>query len=56
MAKKKRRRLRSADVRDTTKQVVDQDAHNYPYLTKFGGVKKYGKQQPEDNFDKDVHY
>jgi hypothetical protein len=36
--------------------VLAQDAHLYPYLSKFGGVKNYGKQEPHNNFDKDVHY
>ncbi len=38
------------------KPVLAKDAHLTPYLSKFGGVKKYGKQEPDNNFDKDVRY
>ncbi len=40
------------------KAVLAKDAHqrSLPHLTKFGGAKKYGKQEPDNNFDKDVHY
>jgi hypothetical protein len=38
------------------KPVLTKAAHLTPYLSKFGGVKKYGLQEPDNNFDKDVHY
>ncbi len=44
------------------KPVLAKDAHqrtlrdSLPHLSKFGGVKNYGKQEPDNNFDKDVKY
>ncbi len=38
------------------KPVLSKDAHLTPHLSKFGGVKKHGKQEPHNNFDKDVNY
>jgi len=38
------------------KPVLAKDAHLTPYLSKFGGAKKHGKQEPHNNFDKDVKY
>ncbi len=38
------------------KPVLAKDAHLTPYLSRFGGVKKHGKQEPHNNFDKDVKY
>jgi hypothetical protein len=38
------------------KPVLAKDAHLTPHLSKFGGRKKYGKQEPDNNFDKDVKY
>jgi hypothetical protein len=38
------------------KPVLAKDAHRSAHLSKFGGRKKYGKQQPHNNFDKDVNY
>jgi hypothetical protein len=37
-----------------------QDAHRYPWgypwLAKFGGAKRYGRQEPADSFTDDTHH
>jgi hypothetical protein len=42
--------------RRSTNWVPMQDAHSYPWLAKFGGVKDYGRQEPADSFTDDTHH
>ncbi len=58
MYEERRHRVKKRPSGRSDKPVVAKDAHqrSLPHLSKFGGVKKHGKQQPHNNFDKDVHY